>query len=61
MNKYIEILSGLVFLVFGVSLGVLNVFGFGSAMLSFLKGGLGWLIIFIGLVLISLGITDLKD
>jgi hypothetical protein len=61
MNKYLEILIGLIFLVTGVSLAVLNVFGFGSAMLYVLKGGLGWIVVLVGLILVSLGISDLKN
>jgi hypothetical protein len=61
MNKYLEIIIGLVILIAGVSLAVLNVFGFGSAMLVVLKGGIGWLIVLIGVILVGMGISDLKE
>jgi hypothetical protein len=61
MNKYLEIIIGLIILVAGVSLGVLNVWGFGSAMISVLKGGVGWLIVFVGIILVGMGIGDLKE
>lgn len=61
MNKYVEIIVGLVVLVAGVSLGVLNIFGFGNAMLGLLKGSLGWMVILIGSVLIGMGIGDLRN
>lgn len=61
MNKYLEIIVGLIILVAGVSLGVLNAWGFGSAMLSLLKGGIGWLIILVGIVMVGMGIGDLKN
>ncbi len=60
MNKYLEILLGLIILIAGVSLGVLNAWGFGYAMLYVLKGGLGWLIILIGLIMLATGISDLR-
>ena len=61
MNKYLEIIIGLIILVAGVSLAVLNIQGFGTAMLSVLKGGIGWLIVLVGIVLIGMGLGDLKD
>ena len=61
MNKWCEILLGLVFLNGAIFLWGYNLFGFGDAALSFLKGGATWLIILVGLILIMLGISDLKD
>ena len=60
MNKWIEILIGLVLLNGAIFLWWSNFAGFGDAALSFLKGGAEWLIIMIGTVLIVLGISDLK-
>lgn len=71
MNKWTELLLGLVLLV-----GVILVawassayswvlfgknFNFLSAAWIFLKGGLFWFIAMIGLLLIILGINDLKE
>lgn len=61
MNKWIEILLGLIFLNGAIATWALNLWNFGDAALSFFKGGLVWMIILIGAVLIMLGISDLKD
>ncbi|VVB82310.1 Uncharacterised protein [uncultured archaeon] len=61
MNKWIEILLGLVFLNVAIFAWLTNFHGLGTAAWSFLKGGLVWLIIMIGALLIMLGISDLKD
>jgi hypothetical protein len=61
MNKWFEILLGLIFLNGSIFVWWNNYFQFGDAALSFLKGGLIWLIIGIGFILIMLGISDLKD
>jgi hypothetical protein len=61
MNKWIEILFGLIFLNGAIFVWWNNYFQFGDAALSFLKGGLIWLVIGIGFILIMLGISDLKD
>lgn len=64
MNKWLEILVGLiliiiaVFVCFGVPGGY---WGFGTAALIFLKGGIVWLVILIGLLFLMLGISDLKE
>jgi len=71
MNKWAEILIGLILVVgmilvawasstyawtlFGKNLNFLN-----SAWI-FLKGGLFWFVVMIGLLFIMLGISDLKD
>jgi len=62
MNKWIEILIGLVlvigsvYLVFGDPLG----WELGQATWTVLKGGIMWGIFFVGLLFILLGISDLK-
>ncbi|OGJ12849.1 hypothetical protein A3K82_00855 [Candidatus Pacearchaeota archaeon RBG_19FT_COMBO_34_9] len=63
MNKWIEILLGLVFLNGAIAVWAFNPFGwnFGDAALTFFKGGLVWFVILIGFILIMLGISDLKD
>ncbi len=69
MNKWAEILLGLILLIgmiligfyssnwvlFGKSINFLN-----SAWIL-LKGGVFWLVVMIGLLLIMLGISDLKE
>ncbi len=71
MNKWVEILLGLVLLVgiiliawcssiyswtlFGKSLNFL------SAAWIFLKGGIFWFVVMIGFLLLMLGISDLRD
>jgi hypothetical protein len=61
MNKWIEILLGLIFLNGAIFVWWNNYFYFGDAALAFLKGGLVWFVILIGIVLIMLGISDLKE
>ena len=71
MNKWFEIFLGLVLLI-----GVILVawyssayswvlfgksFNFLTPAWNFLKGGLFWFIVMIGLLFIMLGISDLKD
>jgi hypothetical protein len=65
MNKYFEIIIGLVLLVIPiiVSFGVFGTptWGFGEAALVVLKGGIVWGLILLGLLFLILGISDLKD
>lgn len=61
MNKWLELLLGLIFLVGAVYAWGMNVYGFGTAALEFLKGGLVWFVIMIGLMFLLLGISDLKE
>jgi hypothetical protein len=61
MNKWMEILLGLIFLNGAIFVWWTNLLGFGTAAMSFFKGGATWLVILIGLVLIMLGISDLKE
>ena len=64
MNKWAELFVGLVFLIAAVVLWILTlglgVWDFGTAAWEFLKGGIVWFIIMIGLLFILLGISDLK-
>lgn len=64
MNKWLEILVGLLILVvvayvWTVTLGA-GFWDFGNAAWEFLKGGLLWLLIIVGLGLLAMGISDLK-
>lgn len=61
MNKWLEILVGLILLIAPICAWVLNTWGMGEAALTFFKGGLIWFILMIGLLFLMLGISDLKD
>lgn len=71
MNKWTELFIGLIFLIGAIllawfsSVNDWSLFGksfdFLHAAWIFLKGGIFWLIALIGLFLIILGISDLKD
>ncbi|MEK6935335.1 MAG: hypothetical protein AABW67_00965 [Nanoarchaeota archaeon] len=61
MNKWLEILLGLILLTGSVYVWGINLLGVGTAALEFLKGGLIWFIILIGLLFLMLGISDLKE
>ncbi len=61
MNKWLELLFGLILLNAAVYVWIINFWDMGTAALAFLKGGLIWFVIMIGLLLIMLGISDLKE
>lgn len=61
MNKWAELLIGLILIIASVYAWGMNFFGIGTAALTFLKGGIMWFILMIGLLLIVLGISDLKE
>jgi hypothetical protein len=61
MNKWIEILFGLILLNGAIFTWWGNFWNFGEAALNFFKGGLIWMVIFVGFIFIILGISDLKD
>jgi hypothetical protein len=61
MNKWLEILVGLVMVIIPIYLWGINFWGFGTAAVEFLKGGLVWFVIMIGLLFLMLGISDLKE
>jgi hypothetical protein len=61
MNKFIEILAGLVLLLAPIYAWIINLWGFGDAALLVLKGGIVWGLLFIGIVFLILGISDLKS
>ena len=69
MNKWSEILLGIVLLVAAVlvwayssswMMGSVS-FDFGTPAWDFLKGGIIWFVIMIGLLLLILGISDLRE
>ena len=67
MNKWAEILLGLILLVGAILVAWYSATWWGSfwnfkhAAWEFLKGGVFWFITMIGLLLIMLGISDLKE
>lgn len=61
MNKWTEILLGLILLNGAILAWGFNFLKIGEAALVFLKGGLVWFVILIGFILIMLGISDLKE
>jgi len=61
MNKWMEILLGLIFLNGAIFSWFTNFWKLGDAALTFFKGGLVWVVILVGLIFIILGISDLKD
>lgn len=65
MNKWLEILVGLVLsigaiLIWAYTIG-LGFWDFGTPAWEFFKGGLIWFVIMIGVLLLMLGISDLKE
>ena len=65
MNKWIELLLGLVLLVGAILLSFFSLswgrWDFGHAAWQFLKGGIVWFVVMVGLLFIMLGISDLKE
>jgi len=61
MNKWLKLLIGLILVVAAVYAWGMDFLGFGTAALSVLKGGIVWMMIMIGFLLLFLGITDLKE
>lgn len=61
MNKWLELLIGLIFVTGPVYVWGMNTWELGDAALTFLKGGLVWFFVMIGLLFLMLGVSDLKD
>lgn len=61
MNKWIELLLGLILVVAAVYVWGINWMNMGTAALDFLKGGIVWAVIGVGLLFLMLGISDLKE
>ena len=61
MNKWLGLFIGLILVVATVYLVGMNIWSFRYAAISVFKGMLIWIVFFIGLLLIILGISDLKD
>ena len=62
MNRWSEILLGLILLVVPIALVFpgMPLASWGSAAITVLKGGLTWIVILGGLILVILGINDLS-
>jgi hypothetical protein len=61
MNKWLEILVGLILVIAALVAWVTNTWDMGAAALAFLKGGIVWFVIGIGLLFLMLGISDLRE
>ena len=61
MNKFAEILIGLILVVVPIYAWIVNVAGIGTAALMVLKGGVVWGLILIGILFLVLGISDLRE
>ena len=57
MNKWSELLLGLVLLIVGI---LIWAYYWGAAALQFLEGGIVWAVLGLGALFILLGISDLK-
>ena len=65
MNKWSELLLGLVLLIAAILVGYYSLnwgfWDFGRAAWTVFKGGLLWFVALLGLLFILLGISDLKN
>ena len=67
MNKWLEILLGLILIIVAIVVAWYSLEWWGSfwnirhAAWEFLKGGIFWFVILIGLLFLMLGISDLKE
>ena len=60
MNKWLEILLGLILVLIPIWVAI-TFSSWGAATIAFLQGGVICFVILIGLLLLMLGISDLKD
>jgi len=61
MNKWLKLLIGLILVIAVVYVWGMDFLGFGTAALIALKGGLIWFVLMIGLLLLFLGINEIKE
>jgi hypothetical protein len=61
MNKYLQILVGLIFLVAPIYAWIVDWAGFGTAALALLKGGIVWIFLMIGIAFLATGFSELRD
>jgi len=60
MNKFLELLVGIILIVVPI-VAAINWVNWGDATIQFLKGGVIVFIVIIGLLFLMLGISDLKE
>jgi hypothetical protein len=61
MNKWMELLIGIILLIIPIYTWIVNMWGLGDAAIAFLKGGLVWFVLMLGFLFLMLGISDLKE
>jgi len=61
MNKWLELLAGVVLLCIAAIAWISNWHSLGTAAWTFFKGGIVWLVILMGLLFLALGISDLRE
>ena len=61
MKKLIEIFAGLILLLVPIYAWITNLWGVGDAALNLLKGRIIWILILLGVILLVLGISELKN
>lgn len=61
MNKFLELLVGLVFLLVPIYAWIVNFWDVGVSAMTFFKGGLVWLLILIGVAFVLIGISDFRE
>jgi len=61
MNKFIEILIGLVLLILPIYVWIIDFAGFGDSALIVLKGGIVWGFLLVGIIFLLIGLSSLKD
>ena len=61
MKKIFGILLGLIFLSVPIYAWIMDIAGFGTAALIFLKGGLIWFVLLVGAVSLLVGLNSLKN
>ena len=61
MNKFVEILLGLVLLLVPIYAWIVDFARFGTAAMIVFKGAIVWMVLLAGLVLLLVGLSSLKD
>lgn len=61
MNKFVEILLGLVLLLAPIYAWILDYASFGTAAMVVFKGAIIWGVLLVGLVFLLVGLSGLKD
>ena len=61
MNKWLELLIGLILVIVPIYLAFVQWPSWGSASIEVLKGGIFWAIVGIGALFVLLGISDLRS